>query len=186
MEDSQIVELYWARSERAIPETADKYGRYCFSIAFNVLHNREDCEECVNDTYLHAWNAMPEQRPNKLSAFLGRITRNLALNRLETYTAEKRGAGQAALALDELRECVPTPDCTERVVDDLALAELFNRFLASLTAENRRIFMRRYWYLSPIKEIAAEYGLSESKVKMSLLRSRNTLRLLLEKEGIDL
>ena len=186
MEDSQIVELYWARSERAIPETADKYGRYCFSIAFNVLHNREDSEECVNDTYLHAWNGMPEQRPNKLSAFLGRITRNLSLNRWDKYSAEKRGAGQADLALEELRECVPAPDCTERVVDDMALAELFNRFLASLTAENRRIFMRRYWYLSSIKEIAAEYGLSESKVKMSLLRSRNTLRLLLEKEGIDL
>ena len=112
--------------------------------------------------------------------------RNLALNRWETYTAEKRGAGQTALALDELRECIPAPDCTERVVDDVALADLFNRFLASLSEESRKIFLRRYWYLSPIKEIAAEYRLSESKVKMSLLRSRARLKLLLEKEGIDL
>ena len=186
MEDHQIVELYWARSERAIPETADKYGRYCYSIACHILHSREDSEECVNDTYLHAWNTMPPQRPDRLSAFLGRIARNLALNRWETYAAEKRGAGQTALALDELRECIPAPDCTERVVDDVALADLFNRFLASLSEESRKIFLRRYWYLNPIKEIAAEYRLSESKVKMSLLRSRARLKLLLEKEGIDL
>jgi RNA polymerase sigma-70 factor (ECF subfamily) len=186
MEDNRIVELYWARSEKAISETDNKYGRYCYSIAYNILHSNEDSEECVNDTFLNAWNAMPDQRPSKLRAFLGRITRNLSLKRWEKYTAEKRGAGQVSLALDELKECVPATDCTEQIVDDLVLADLLNRFLASLNVEKRRIFMRRYWYLSPIKEIAADFSLSESKVKMSLLRSRNELKLLLEKEGIEL
>jgi len=186
MEDHQIVELYWARSERAIPETADKYGRYCYTIACHILHSREDSEECVNDTYLHAWNAMPPQRPNKLSAFLGRITRNLSLNRWDKYSAEKRGAGQVFLSLDELQECIPAPDRAEQIVDDIALADILNRFLASLSAENRKIFMRRYWYFSSVKEIAEDYRFSESKVKMSLLRSRARLKLLLEKEGIDL
>lgn len=186
MEDHQIVELYWARSERAIPETADKYGRYCYSIACHILHSREDSEECVNDTYLHAWNAMPPQRPNKLSAFLGRITRNLSLNRWDKYSAEKRGAGQVFLSLDELRECIPTPDRAEQIVDDIALADIFNRFLASLSAENRKIFMRRYWYFSSVKEIAEDYRFSESKVKMSLLRSRKSLKQFLEKEGVSL
>lgn len=186
MDDHQIVELYWARSEKAISETADKYGRYCHSIAYNILHSKEDSEECVNDTWLSAWNSMPEQRLDKLSAFLGRITRNLSLNRLRSYTAEKRGGGQVPLALDELSECVPANDRIDRIIDDLALAEIFNRFLARLSAEKRKIFMRRYWYLSPVAEIASDYGISESKVKMSLLRSRNALKTLLEKEGVDL
>lgn len=186
MEDRQIVDLYWARSESAISETADKYGRYCHYIAYNILHNNEDSEECVNDTYLNAWGAMPDQRPNKLAAFLGKITRNLSLNRWERYNAEKRGAGQISLALDELHECIPSPDSANQIVDDLALVELFNRFLASLAKEKRKIFIRRYWYLSPIAEIAADYSMSESKVKMSLLRSRNALKQVLEEEGIDL
>ncbi len=186
MEDNQIVELYWARSEKAISETADKYGRYCYSIAYNILHSIEDSEECVNDTYLNAWNAMPDQRPSKLRAFLGRITRNLSLKRWEKYTAEKRGAGQVSLALDELRECIPSTERTDQIVDDIVLADLLNRFLASMPAEKRRIFMRRYWYFSPIAEIATDFSVSESKVKMSLLRSRNELKLLLEKEGVEL
>lgn len=186
MEDERIVELYWARSEKAISETADKYGRYCYSIAYNILHSREDSEECVNDTYLKAWNAMPEERPRRLAAFLGRITRNLSLNRLEKYEAKKRGAGQVPLALEELQECVPSADNTEQIVDDMALADLLNRFLASSGAEKRKIFMRRYWYLSSVAEIAKAYGISESKVKMSLLRSREELKRYLEKEGVAL
>ncbi|MBQ8929851.1 MAG: sigma-70 family RNA polymerase sigma factor [Oscillospiraceae bacterium] len=186
MEDKQIVDLYWARSEKAISETADKYGRYCYTIAYNILHSNEDSEECVNDTYLHAWNAMPDQRPNKLSAFLGRITRNLSLKRWEKYTAKKRGAGQVPLALDELQECIPATNQTDSVADDIVLTDVLNRFLASLTAEKRNIFMRRYWYLSSVAEIASDLAISESKVKMSLLRSRNELKQLLEKEGITL
>ena len=186
MEDKQIVDLYWLRSESAISETAIKYGRYCYYIAHNILHNNEDSEECVNDTYLNAWNVMPDQRPSKLSTFLGKITRNLSLNRWELYNAEKRGSGQIPLALHELHECIPSTDSADHLVDDLALAEIINRFLAALPKERRMIFMRRYWYLSPIAEIAADYSMSESKVKMSLLRSRNALKQVLEEEGIDL
>lgn len=186
MEDQQIVELFWRRDQAAVTETARKYGRYCHAIAYNILHNREDSEECVNDTYLNAWRAMPPQRPERLSAFLGKIARNLSLKRWEKYHAEKRGAGQAALALDELAECVPASGSVEQAIDGLALAEVLDRFLASLPAERRKIFMRRYWYLSSIKEIAAEFGVSQSKVKMSLLRSREALRKTLEKEGIEL
>ena len=148
MEDTQIVDLYWARSEKAISETSDKYGRYCYSIAYNILHSDEDSEECVNDTYLNAWNAMPDQRPGKLRVFLGRITRNLSLKRWEKYAAEKRGAGQVTLVLDELQDCIPATNNTDHIVDDIVLADVLNRFLASLTAEKRKIFMRRYWYLA--------------------------------------
>ena len=129
---------------------------------------------------------MPDQRPSKLSTFLGKITRNLSLNRWELYNAGKRGSGQIPLALDELHECIPTSDCADQIVDDLALTEIFNRFLATLSKEKRMIFMRRYWYLSPIAEIAADHSISESKVKMSLLRSRNALKQVLAEEGIDL
>ena len=186
MKDDQIVDLYWARSEKAISETANKYGHYCYSIAYNILHSNEDSEECVNDTYLNAWNAMPDQRPSKLRAFLGRITRNLSLKRWEKYTAEKRGAGQVHLALDELQECIPATGGTDQIVDDIVLVDLFNRFLASMPTEKRRIFVRRYWYLSSVSEIAADFAVSESKVKMSLLRSRNELKQMFEKEGIEL
>lgn len=184
MDDKQILDLYWARSERAISETADKYGKYCHYIAYSILHNAEDSEECVNETYLKAWGSIPPGRPNRLSTFLGKITRNLSLNRYKQYTAEKRGGGQVALALDELQECVPSADRVEQIVDDLALAEILNRFLASLSVETRKIFMRRYWYLSSVKEIASDFSVSESKVKMALMRSRNELRNLLEREGI--
>ncbi len=185
MEDHQIIELYWARSEKAISETADKYGRYCYSIAYHILHSAEDSEECVNDTYLNAWNTLPDQRPGRLAAYLGTITRNLALKRWERYNAEKRGRGQVQLALDELQECLPARDQTDPVLDQLVLTEALNRFLASLSKEKRKLFMRRYWYVSPISEIAADYGLSESKVKMSLLRTRRELKRFLEKEGMD-
>ena len=186
MDDKQIVDLYWERSEAAITETSKKYGRYCHHIAFNVLHNNEDSEECVNDTYLSAWNSMPPHRPSVLKTFLGKLTRNISLNKYKQLTAEKRGNGQVALIIDELRECLPTTEGTENIVDDMVLADVFNRFLASLTVEKRRIFIRRYWYMSSVKEIAADYGMSESKVKMSLLRSRNELKHLLEKEGISI
>lgn len=186
MEEKQIIDLYWARSENAIAETARKYGKFCHSIAFNILSNREDSEECVNDTYLHTWNAIPPQRPNKLSAFLGRITRNLALKKYESYTAAKRGGGQVPLALEELAECVPDPNSVERQVDNRMLADVFNVFLSGLSPETRRIFLQRYWNLSSVKEIADAYGISESKVKMSLMRTRGKLRSFLEQEGIAL
>lgn len=186
MDDRQIVDLYWERSEKAISETSKKYGKYCSYIAYNILHNREDCEECVNDTYMKAWNAMPPQRPNRLSAFLGKITRNLSLNRYAKYTAGKRGAGQTELVLEELQECIPASDHVEQVIDDMLLAETINSFLDTLPSETRRFFVRRYWYLSPVREIASDYTVSESKVKMSLMRARNKLKKILEEEGISL
>lgn len=186
MEDKQIIDLYWARSETAISETSSKYGRYCHSIAFNILRSHEDSEECVNDTFFNAWNAIPPQCPNKLSAFLGTIVRNLSLKKWEQYSTVKRGLGQVPLALEELQECIPARNTTERMVEDMALAELFDQFLAALPAENRRLFVLRYWHLYSIKEIAAACGVGESKVKMSLMRSRKELKCFLEKEGITL
>lgn len=186
MDDKQIVELYWARTEKAISETATKYGKYCYYIAFNILHSNEDSEECVNDTYMKAWGIMPPQRPNKLATFLGKITRNLSLDRYKLYSAEKRGSGQVPLAIEELHDCLPASDDMEQVTDDMVLIEIFNRFLSAMPTETRKIFMRRYWYLSSIKEIAGDYDFSESKIKMTLLRSRNELKQILEKEGITI
>lgn len=186
MDDGQIIDLYWARSEAAISETANKYSKYCHTIAFNILHNNEDSEECVNDTYMRAWGVMPPKRPNRLSTFLGKITRNLSLNKYEQYAAEKRGSGQVPLALDELQDCIPAAGSVEQTIEDAALIEIFNCFLAALTKDTRKVFLRRYWYLSPIKEIARDYRFSESKVKMILLRARNELKQILEKEGVVL
>ena len=184
MDDHQIIALYWARSETAISETAKKYGNYCHQIAWRILDSREDSEECVNDTWLKTWEAIPPARPERLSAFLGRITRNLALQRYEKMNAAKRGSGQVPLALHELEACIPVKNHVEQVVDQLALTEILNVFLEGLSAETRKVFMRRYWFLWSVKEIAAEYGISESKVKVTLHRTRRKLRTLLEKEGI--
>ena len=188
MDDRQIIELYNERSETAISETAEKYGKYCYYIAYHILYNEQDSEECVNDTYLRAWKAIPPQWPDKLSTFLGRITRNLALNRYQYYTREKRGYGQTSLVLDELQECVPATGSTEpeQAVEDKLLAEVINCFLHELPIEKRMMFLRRYWYMSSIKEIADDYEISEGNVKMTLFRVRNKLKQTLEKEGIVL
>lgn len=186
MEDSQIVRLYFERSEDAISQTAAKYGSYLHSIAFHILNNREDSEECVNDTYWKAWDVIPPRRPAKLAAFLGKISRNLSLDRYRHYTAEKRGGSEFSAALDELGECIPSGNDPDDCLEKMILVDALNRFLSSLPSEHRIIFMRRYWYISTIKEIANDYGITESKVKMSLLRSRNQLKTVLEKEGIAL
>lgn len=183
MEDSKIVELYWLRSERAIQETADKYGGLCASIAYNILRSREDAEECVNDTYLHAWNAMPPQRPGVLSAFVGRITRNLALHRYHRSTAKKRGGGQVPAALSELDQCLAGGgDMLEGVV----IANVLNAYLDGLPAEVRNMFIQRYWFLFSIADIAAEHRTTESRVKSALYRARQGLRAALTEEGIGL
>lgn len=186
MEDREIIDLYWARSEQAIRETDRKYGPFCHSIARNILNNIQDSEECVNDTYMYTWNSIPPRTPSKFSAFLGKITRNLALKKLELYSAKKRGGGQVLLALEELSECIPSPDCVERRLEDRLLAEKLNAFLGALSAESRIIFLRRYWKLDPVKTIAMDCGMTESKVKMSLMRTREKLKRFLEQEGIDL
>ena len=183
MDDREIIELYWTRSEHAIGETARKYGAYCQAVAYGILRRAEDSEECVNDTWLQAWNAMPPRRPERLGAFLACITRNLALNRRKALTAQKRGGDQTAAALEELRDCVPAPGGVEQTVEDRELSLALDRFLGGLRSEARRFFLQRYWYLRSVTEIAAQYGVSESKVKMSLLRSRKALKLFLEQEG---
>ena len=183
MTDEQIVELYWERSEEAISETQKAYGPYFHYIAFGILRNDEDAGEIVNDTYWKAWNIMPPQRPNPLKTFLGRITRQLSINRLEKNTALRRGGGQYEAVLDELAEC--TAD--ERAADPeelVLLRDVLNRFLCQMPQESRRIFVQRYWYMCSVSEIAQDSGLKESKVKMQLLRSREKLREYLQKEGI--
>ncbi len=184
MDDGRIIELYWARSEQAIEETAASYGRYLFSIAYHILNDSEDAEESVSDTYVEVWNRIPPQRPVKLSVFLGRITRSNAIDRWRRRHAGKRGGGQIPIALEELADCIPAKDEPEQLVETIVLTDVLNRFLASLSKENRIIFMQRYWYLLSIKEIAEGLQVGESKVKMTLLRARNELKALLEKEEI--
>lgn len=186
MEDGEIIALYWARSEEALSETARKYGRYCHSIARNILNNDEDAEECVSDAYLRAWNAIPPARPARLQTWLGRIVRNLALNRREKASAEKRGAGQIPLILDELAECIPDGLDGDAVTESILIKDVLDRFLEALPPDTRKIFVRRYWYMSSLKEIAEEYGISEGSAAVSLLRTRTKLRSVLEKEGIHL
>lgn len=186
MDDSKIVELFWSRNEKAIDEVSAKYSRYCHSIAYNILHNNEDSEECVSDTYIRAWYSMPPHKPNKLSAFLGKITRNLSLNRYEKLNAEKRGDGQTPIVLDELQECIHSSENVDDIVDDIVLKDALNCFLSNLDEEQRNIFLQRYWYLCSIKEISGEHHCSEGKIKMILMRKRNELKCFLEKEGIFL
>lgn len=186
MKDNEIIDLYWERKETAISATAEKYGKYCHSISYNILHNNEDAEECVNDTWLGAWKSMPPQRPECLSAYLGKITRNLSLNYCKQYTAEKRGSGQTEVVLSELEECIPAETGVEQVMDEMILVRSINHFLREQPEQKRNIFIRRYWYLCPIRDIAESYGMSESKIASLLFRMRNKLKTHLEKEGITL
>lgn len=176
-----IIPLNQVIANIAITETAKKYGRYCHTIAYHILQNKEDSEECVNDTYMKAWDIIPPRHPEKLRAFLGKLTRNLSLHIYEKYHTDKRGAGRTALVPEELQNCIPAPDNAAKAIDDMALKEILNRFLAGLPTQSRTMFLRRYWYFDTVKEIAAVFGVSESKVKMSLLRSRGRLKQLLEK-----
>ena len=181
MEDDNIIELYWQRDESAIRESEMKYGGYCSSIADNILHSAEDTEECVSDTWFRAWNTMPPDRPSRLALFFGRITRNLAIDRYRRGRSQKYGGGQTALCLEELAECIGESSPIE---DRLTLRELLNRFLGALPEKNRDVFLLRYWYMMPVKEIAVRKALSEGAVKMILQRVREKLRDCLEKEGI--
>lgn len=183
MEDGQIIELYWSRDQRAIRETDGKYGKLLHSVAWNLLQSREDSEECVNDTYLRAWNAIPPARPGAFRAWLARITRNLSLDLWKRRGAERRGGG-AELLLGELEDCLPAPGGPERAVEDGELAETLNAFLRGLSREGRAMFLRRYWYGQGVAEIARALGCGEGKVKSSLFRSRKALREFLEKEGV--
>ena len=184
MEDTRIIDLYWQRSDRAIPETDRKYGPYCHAVAYNICHDREDAEECVNDTYLRAWNSMPDERPSMLRSFLGTISRNLALDRYRSASRKKRGGGEVELALTELDECIPSPLNIERQILTRELAQAIDSFLSTLPETDRTVFVSRYWYLAPVAEIAGILGCSQGRVKMMLHRTRERLRIFLEEEGL--
>ena len=182
MEDQAIIALYWARDESAVSESQTKYGTYCTVIAENILHAPEDSAECVNDTWLRAWNAIPPEKPRRLATFFGRITRNLAIDRFRRGRTQKYGGGQTALCLDELRECIGE---SQPIEDKIALKILLDAFLSSLPDKHREMFLLRYWYLMPTADIAARFGMTVGAVKMLLQRIRAKLRAYLEKEGID-
>ena len=180
MEDLDIIELYFKRDERAIAETAGKYGGYCGSIAMNILASAEDTEECLNDTWLRTWNSIPPHRPNILRVFVGKIARNLALDKYKARNAEKRAGGEFAMSLDELGDCVGAADERETA----EIGESISRFLRTQTKETRSVFVCRYFYCDSIADIAQRFGMSEGKVKTLLFRTRNKLKIHLEGEGI--
>ena len=186
MDDEMIVQLYLERNEQAIPETETKYGNYCTSIANNILGNKEDAEECVNDTYFNTWNAIPPHRPKVLSTFLGKIVRNLAFNKYKYYTAEKRGGSEIDLVLEELADCISSKDDVEQAYEYSELVSDINTFLGELSEEKRNIFVCRYWYADSISDIAERYKMSKGAVSMVLNRIRNRLHDYLEKRGYEL
>ena len=183
MEDRQIIELYWERAEEAIRETDVKYGRLCRYIAQNILASPEDSEECVNDAWLGLWNAIPPKRPERFSAFVGRVARNLALKRFDYLTAAKRSP-EAVCSLEELGECVPSVPGADREVEDRELERMVDRFLHTLPERACSVFLRRYWYAESMEDIAGRYGMGVNTVKTSLFRTRRKLKAYLEKEGI--
>lgn len=184
MEDQDIIALYWARSEEALRVTAEKYGAYCAAIIRRILGDSRDGEECLNDTWMGAWNAMPPQKPVRLPPFLGRIARNTALDRYDYNSAQMRGGGFDAV-LEELAECVGGGG-TEEDFDLRRLGESISDYLETVSPASRRVFLRRYWYCDSVAEIALRYGFSQGKVKTLLHRARKGLRAYLEKEGYDL
>ena len=186
MEDEKIIELYFSRTENAIFETEKKFGKYLLKIANNILFDPEDSKECVNDTYLRAWDIIPPQKPEKLSLFLGKITRRLAIDIFRKKHTEKRGNSEYALSLSELDECIPDGFSAESEFEKKELLKSINGFLELLSDENRKIFICRYFYSDSIKEIASFFGTSESKIKSSLFRSRKALKEHLLKEGFFL
>lgn len=182
MDDQAIVELYWSRSESALSETAAKYGAYCYSIAYNILTNREDAEESVSDTYLAAWSTIPPKRPVILATFLGKLIRRISIDRWRKRTADKRGGGETDLVLEELENCLAGSQNVENTYIRKELAAVINRFLDSLTQTERNVFLCRYWYLDSVADIAASFGFSQSKVASMLHRMRKKLRTHLERE----
>lgn len=183
MEDFQIVDLYWARQERAISESDRKYGRMLRNLSYSCLSSREDAEECVNDTYLDAWGAMPTERPTYLGAFLSKITRRISIDRFRANHRQKRG-GLGNLT-EELTDCIP--DSSPTLADEFEngrLRDALDRFLANLPAEKRVMFIKRYFFANPIAEIAESMGLGESNVKVTLHRVREQLKTILEKEEL--
>ena len=186
MEDDQIIALYFNRIPQAIEETAHKYGAYCQSISYNILGNKSDAEECVNDTYFTVWNRIPPTKPSCFSVFLGKIVRNISISRWRSLHAMKRGKGQITVAIEELDYCLSSGFDVEKAYLNIELNEIPNEFLGELRDTERRVFLCRYWYFDSVSDIADQFGFSVSKVKSMLLRTRNKLkRHLLEKGGFE-
>ena len=181
MDDSRIIELYFARDNSAIKETKTKYGRLLYSVSYNIVRSKEDAEECENDTYMSAWDCIPPNNPQVLSAFLSRITRNLSFKRLKAKNAQKRGGNTQPLPLDELIAAIPD---RHNAISQLELTEILNTFLRALPTRERQVFICRYWYCDSIKDISRQFGFSQSKVKMMLSRTRQKLLSHLEKEEV--
>ena len=184
MEDSAIVDLYWQRSEQALAETEQKYGAYCHSIAYRICGNKRDAEECVNDTWLGAWNSMPDQRPTHLNTFLGCLTRHLSINRLRAMSTLKRGGRETELALEELSECIADSSDPASEAEARELHRAIRCFVDALSEIDRNIFLGRYVLLLPVADIARRCGCSESRIKSRLFRLRGKLRAALEREGL--
>lgn len=183
MKDEEIIELYWNRQEKAIYETDIKYGKYCNAISFNILQSDEEAKECVNDTYLKVWDNIPPQRPSLLKIYIGKITRNLAINKYEKKKAKKRDY-TLEIALEELSECISSENNVENEVNYNELVNMLNEFLAGLSQDKRKIFLERYWYLYSIKEISLRNKISESNTKVILLRIREKLKNYLKEGGL--
>ena len=188
MTDLEIIELYRGRSEDAITQTKKQYGAYCSAVAMRILHNKEDAEECVNDAYLALWNAIPPESPDSIKAFIGGITRNLSVKLYKKRTAKKRGGDETTLLLSELEACVPSAVNVQNEVEVNDLARIIDEFLHSgrVTKQDRIFFVNRYSYGDTVPEIARQFAASESKVKMSLFRTRKKLKIELMKRGITL
>lgn len=191
MKDADIVQLYFSRNESAIEETQKSYGRYLQSLLFRIIPNREDCEECENDVYLAAWNQIPPEKPQDLRTYLAKIARCRATDVVRKQTAEKRGGSEVILSLEELTECAEIADeksdTAKQVEDQMATEELtkaIDSFLRTLPENERRIFVRRYWYYESVKELSEHFGYTESHMKVTLFRTREKLRKYLAKEGI--
>lgn len=186
MEDREIVSLFEKRDERAINEAKAKYSRYVRSISFGILHSEEDVEECENDAYLGAWNSIPPHHPEDLRTYLGKIARRVSIDRFRQESAEKRGGTETALSLDEFEECVPSSagNPVEEAVEAADLSRIIDAFLRTLPVNERRMFLRRYWFFDSVKEIAERFGSGESRVKTQLFRTREKLKAVLLKEGI--
>ena len=185
MDDSEIIQLLFDRDETGLKAASEKYRSYCMKIAENITGSREDAEECVNDAYMKAWELIPPNRPELLSTFLGKLTRNIAINRRKRLMAEKRGKGEAALAFEELSETVKGGSDVEREFDKQELSREINEFLGSLPEYKRNIFICRYWYCDSVKKIAAEWGMTRTAVSVTLHRLRGELRVFLRKRGYD-
>ena len=186
MKDKDIIQLYLDRNPQAISATAKKYGNYCTSIAHNILGNHEDAEECVNDAYLNTWNSIPPNHPTLLLAYLGKITRNLALTKYRYSHTQKRGNGEISLVLDELSECVSGSENIEKQIEQQELIQAINSFLKTLPPNKRNLFICRYWYSDSISSIAKRFGITEGNVSTILTRLRKKLKKYLIERGYEL